>query len=49
MYKKTWKRQSKILHIIHDTCHILEIQKFTCKHLILIHINLCCKVHVEIK
>jgi hypothetical protein len=31
----------KILHIIYNTCHILEIKKYTCKHLILIQINLC--------
>ena len=39
----------KILHITYNTCHILEIKKFTCKHWILIHINICCKVHVVIK
>jgi len=30
----------KILHIIYSTCHILQIKKYMCKHLILIYINL---------
>ena len=47
--QENMEKTVKILHILHNTCHILEIQKFTCKRLILIHINLCCKVHVVFK
>jgi len=41
--------EKTLKNIVHNTCHILEIQTFTCQHLILIHISLCSKVHVVIK
>jgi len=47
--QKDMEETIKILHIIYNTCHILKMKKYTCKQLILIHINLCCKVHVVIK
>jgi len=41
--------EKTVKNIAYYTCHILEIQKFTYQYLILIHINLCCKVHLMIK